>query len=48
MFEINDLKNLSVLLQTGKWTISAQESNVLLQLLTKVNEEITKLETPKE
>ena len=48
MFEINELKNLSVLLQQGKWTISAQESAVLLNLINKINEEIKKLENPTE
>lgn len=48
MFEINELKNLSALLQSGKWTISAQESTVLLDLLNKITREIKKLETPEE
>ena len=48
MFEITELKNLSILLQQGKYNITAQESAVLLNLLNKVNEEIKKLETPKE
>lgn len=47
MLELNDLKNLVALLQSGKWTISAQESTILLQLLNKISEEINKLETPK-
>ena len=45
MFEINELKNLTILLQQGKWTISAQESAVLLNLINKINEEIKRLET---
>lgn len=45
--EINDLKNLSVLLQSGKWTLTAQESTLLLNLLNKINEEIKTREAPK-
>ena len=39
---LEELKNLSVLLSVGKWTLNAQESSILIALLTKINEEIKK------
>lgn len=35
-FTIEDLKNLSALLQTGKFTVNAQESVILVNLTNKV------------
>lgn len=46
--EINDYKNINVLLQTGKWDLNAQGSQVLLGLIEKINQEIKLKETPKE
>jgi len=42
---IEELKNLSVLLSVGKWTLNAQESAILISLLNKINEEIKKQST---
>jgi len=44
-FTLDELKNLSILLSVGKFTLSAQESTVLLGLLNKINEEIKKQAT---
>ena len=35
-FTIEDLKNLSALLQTGRFTVNAQESVILVNLTNKV------------
>ena len=39
-----DLKNISVFLNLGKWSISAQESVVLLTLINKVDQNAKQME----
>lgn len=46
--KIETLKNIEVLLKTGEWKLSAQNSTILLTTINEVEEEIKKLETPKE
>lgn len=46
---IEDYKNISALLQTGKFTLTAQESALLVNLVNKIGETIKKMEAePKE
>lgn len=41
---IEDYKNISTLLQVGKFTLNAQESIVLVNLVNKIGETIKKME----
>lgn len=46
---IEDYKNLSTLLQVGKFSLTAQESVILVNLVNKIGETIKKMEVePKE